>query len=97
MVDADDVEDTHESGTLLQKYIENPLLIDGKKSEMRMHWSILSSDPWIVAVFPEGTVRMCSEPYDAHDLQDPLKHITNTYQQKKSPRSKVPRFIENHI
>jgi hypothetical protein len=95
MLDGDELETTHESGTLMQKYIENPLLIDGKKSEMRMYWAILSADPWIVAVYPEGTVRLCSETYDPTKLDDPLRHITNTFQQKKSPRAKEAGFEDS--
>jgi len=99
--DHDDMfEATHESGTLMQKYIENPLLITGKKSEIRIYFALLSTDPWIVAVYPEGTVRLCSEPYDANNLDNPLKHITNTYQQKKIStryRRRFRRLSQDHF
>lgn len=68
---------------IAQLYITNPLLLDGKKSELRIYWMIASLEPLRVLMFDEGTVRMTTEKFDLDDLDNPLVHITNTYQQKK--------------
>lgn len=68
---------------LIQRYIKNVLLLDGKKSELRIYWLIASLDPLLVLMYPEGTARMTTQPYKLDDFANPLIHITNTYQQKK--------------
>lgn len=68
---------------VIQRYIKNVLLLDGKKSELRMYWLIASLDPLLVLMYPEGTARMTSQDYKLGDFSNALIHITNTYQQKK--------------
>ena len=68
---------------IAQRYIADPLLLDAKKSEIRVYWLIASLDPLRVLMFDEGTVRLTSQPYSLDDLDNPLVHVTNTYQQKK--------------
>ncbi len=70
---------------VIQRYITNPLLLDGKKSEMRLYWLIANLDPLAVMVYPEGTVRLNTLPYSLDDLDNPLVHVTNAYQQKSHP------------
>jgi len=68
---------------VIQRYIKNVLLLDGKKSELRIYWLIACLDPLLVLMYPEGTARMTTQPYKLDDFANPLIHITNTYQQKK--------------
>jgi len=68
---------------IAQRYILNPLLLDGKKMEIRTYWVILSVDPLIV-VYRDGTVRLTTRDYSNDNWNDPLIHITNTKQQKKA-------------
>jgi hypothetical protein len=68
---------------IAQRYISQPLLLQGKKSELRIYWMILSTDPLLVLMFDEGTVRLTSQPFSLDDLENPLVHVTNTYQQKR--------------
>lgn len=68
---------------VIQRYIKNVLLLDGKKSEIRIYWLIASLDPLLVLMYPEGTARMTLQPYKLEDFANPLIHITNAYQQKK--------------
>ncbi len=70
---------------VIQRYISNPLLLDGKKSEIRMYWLIASLDPFLVLLYPEGTVRLNTLPYTLDQLDNPLIHVTNAYQQKSHP------------
>ena len=48
---------------IIQKYIENPLLIDGKKFDIRCYVYIVSAKPFVV-LFRHGYVRRSLEPYD---------------------------------
>lgn len=68
---------------VVQRYIKNVLLLDGRKSEVRIYWLIASLDPLLVLIYPEGTARLTLQPYKLDDFANPLIHITNTYQQKK--------------
>jgi len=72
---------THEY--VIQRYIKNVLLLDGRKSEIRVYWLIACLDPLLVLMYLEGTARLTSQPYKLDDFANPLIHITNVYQQKK--------------
>jgi len=64
-----------------QRYIRNPLLLEGKKMEIRTYWLIACLEPPIV-LYHDGTVRLTTTNYSDGDWKNPLKHITNTKQQK---------------
>jgi hypothetical protein len=66
---------------LVQRYITNPLLLDGTKSEVRSYVLIASTDPLLV-LYHDGTVRLTSLPFVLGDWKNPLVHVTNTYRQK---------------
>jgi len=68
---------------VIQRYIRNPLLIEGKKMEIRTYWLIASLEPPIV-LYHDGTVRLTTRNYTEGDWADPLIHVTNTKQQKKA-------------
>ena len=66
-----------------QRYIKNPLLLDGRKSEIRIYWMIASVEPLLVLMYREGTVRLNTLPFQLDDFDNQLIHVTNVYQQKK--------------
>jgi len=68
-----------------QRYITNPLLLDGRKSEIRVYWLIASVDPLMVLMYSDGTARLTTKPFVMDDFSNPLVHITNVYQQKRHP------------
>ncbi|KAJ9459789.1 putative alpha-tubulin polyglutamylase Ttll1 [Diplonema papillatum] len=68
-----------------QKYVTNPLLLNGRKSECRLYWLLASVNPMIVAVFHEGQVRLNSMPYQNHSFDNPMIHLTNVHQQRDHP------------
>eukprot|EP01060_Flectonema_neradi_P030008 TRINITY_DN4270_c0_g2_i1.p1 TRINITY_DN4270_c0_g2~~TRINITY_DN4270_c0_g2_i1.p1 ORF type:complete len:449 (+),score=85.53 TRINITY_DN4270_c0_g2_i1:88-1347(+) len=70
---------------VLQKYIKNPLLLNGRKSELRLYWVVLSLSPLVAAIYEHGQVRINSMPYEYGDFKNPLKHLTNIHQQRKHP------------
>lgn len=65
-----------------QEYVKNPLLLGGKKMEIRTYILVASVEPLIV-LYHDGTVRRTTRDYRADSWDDPLIHISNTYQQKK--------------
>ena len=66
---------------LLQKYIENPLLYNGRKFDMRI-WVLLSHD-MKVYIFKEGHLKATSYKYSL-DNKDFFVHLTNYSVQKYS-------------
>lgn len=70
---------------VIQRYIRNPLLLDRRKSEIRIYWLVASSDPLLVLVYREGTVRLNTMPFSLDDFSNTLIHVTNVFQQKAHP------------
>jgi hypothetical protein len=68
-----------------QRYIPNPLLLDDRKSEIRIYWLVASVRPLMVLMFREGTARLNTLPFKLDDFDNPLVHVTNVYQQKQNP------------
>jgi tubulin--tyrosine ligase len=77
--------DTHgEQGEwVVQKYIERPFLIHGRKFDIRT-WVVVGTryDVWL---WQEGVLRTASERYDPFDLNNELAHLTNHCVQEKGP------------
>lgn len=70
---------------VIQKYIRNPLLLEGRKSEIRIYWLVGCVDPLKVFVFPEGTVRLAAESFTLANFANKFIHVTNIDQQKDHP------------
>jgi hypothetical protein len=70
---------------VVQRYIRNPLLLDNRKSELRIYWLVASVRPLMVLMYREGTARLNTLPFKLEDFDNPLVHVTNVYQQKQSP------------
>ncbi|XP_036163463.1 inactive polyglycylase TTLL10 isoform X3 [Myotis myotis] len=66
-----------------QRYIENPLLLDGKKFDVRSYLLIACAMPYMV-FFGHGYARLTLSLYDP-ESQDLSGHLTNQFMQKKSP------------
>ena len=70
---------------IAQKYIRRPLLLQQRKSEIRIYWIIACLEPLQVMMFHEGTVRLNSLPFRLADFDNQLVHITNVKQQYNHP------------
>ena len=69
------------SDDLVQRYIMNPLLLDGKKFTIRQEVLVVSIDPLRVYVHWNGKVKISTMPWDpASDVKG--VHVTNTAYQK---------------
>ena len=74
--------DLEQGRYIIQRYIGNPLLLDGRKSEIRIYWLVASLDPLLVLLYGVGTVRLNSKPFSLDDFGNTLIHVTNVFQQK---------------
>ena len=68
---------------IIQKYIEKPMLIEGRKFDIRV-WALLTQN-LEVFVFEEAYLRFSSQPYSTKDNHtNPFVHLTNNSVQKYS-------------
>ena len=69
---------------IIQKYIENPLLINNRKFDIRV-WSLVNHESECF-FFKEGYLRTSSTPFqiDLEDIDNKFVHLTNNAVQKHS-------------
>lgn len=70
-------------GRVIQRYIPNPLLLNGFKADIRTYMLIAGTCPYMVFYHP-GYVRLSVVPYSLNQ-QEIHAHLTNQYVQKKHP------------
>jgi hypothetical protein len=74
---------------VVQRYISHPLLIDGKKHDLRLYVLIASIDPFIAFINEEGLARFCVEDYEppstCNKKNDKI-HLTNYSLNKNSEK-----------
>ena len=77
--------------TVVQRYVANPYLANGRKGHLRIYALITSSAPLRAYIYNEGIVRFAPEPYDPRPerLSDLAMHITNTALHLKHPDLKI--------
>lgn len=66
------------------RYIENPLLIGGKKFDLRLYVLVTSFRPLKAYLFKLGFCRFCTVKYDTsiQELDNMYVHLTNVSVQK---------------
>eukprot|EP01016_Furgasonia_blochmanni_P047574 TRINITY_DN7001_c0_g1_i4.p1 TRINITY_DN7001_c0_g1~~TRINITY_DN7001_c0_g1_i4.p1 ORF type:complete len:705 (-),score=195.27 TRINITY_DN7001_c0_g1_i4:205-2259(-) len=65
-----------EADLIMQRYITNPLTVEGRKFDFRLYMLIASTEPLIV-YYHDGFLRVSLEEYDENS-QDKSVHLTNT-------------------
>ena len=67
------------SDTVVSEYIQNPLLINGLKFDLRIYALITSVHPLRIYVYEEGLVRFATEQFSLHPshLSNSFVHLTN--------------------
>nr|KAF6394961.1 tubulin tyrosine ligase like 10 [Molossus molossus] len=68
---------------VVQRYISNPLLLEGKKFDVRSYLLIACTMPYMI-FFGHGYARLTLNLYDPCS-EDLSGHLTNQFMQKKSP------------
>jgi glutathione synthase/RimK-type ligase-like ATP-grasp enzyme len=65
---------------IVQEYIDNPLLIEGKKFDLRLYVVMFGVEPMYVYAYREGLVRLCTENYEPvtrENKRNAFMHLTN--------------------
>ena len=68
------------------RYIENPLLINGLKFDLRIYVAVTSFFPLRVFIYEEGLARFATETYRDDAYKNPFIHLTNYSINKKSKK-----------
>lgn len=78
--------------SVVSRYVDKPLLIQGLKFDLRVYVLVTSFEPLRAYVYREGLTRFASSPYSTEEehLQDAYRHLTN-YSINKSAEN----FVEN--
>jgi tetratricopeptide (TPR) repeat protein len=65
---------------VVQRYVERPYLVDGRKAHVRLYGLVTSLNPFRAYLYREGIVRFAPDPYDIDDsgLGNVHAHVTNT-------------------
>ncbi|XP_037551299.1 tubulin polyglutamylase TTLL5 [Nematolebias whitei] len=71
---------------LVSRYINNPLLIDEFKFDVRLYVLVTSYDPLLIYVYEEGLARFATVKYDRTftNIKNTFMHLTNYSLNKKS-------------
>lgn len=71
---------------VVQKYIENPLIICNKKFDIRQWVLVSCSDPLTIWVYKQCYLRFSIENYSDEEISNPYIHLTNNSISKKSKK-----------
>lgn len=71
-------------GYVISRYIGNPLLIGGKKFDVRLYVLVTSYRPLKAYLYREGFARFCNVKYSSNvaEMDNPFIHLTNVAIQK---------------
>lgn len=69
---------------VIQKYLANPLLLEGHKFDLRIYVLVTSINPLEAYVYKEGFARISTQKYslDSEDIGNKFIHLTNFSVQK---------------
>ncbi|XP_063380481.1 polyglutamylase complex subunit TTLL1-like [Cydia fagiglandana] len=76
---------TNKDSYVISRYIDNPLLIGGKKFDLRIYVLVTSFRPLKAYMFRQGFCRFCAMKYDTSvaELDNVYVHLTNVSVQKR--------------
>jgi tubulin polyglutamylase TTLL4 len=62
---------------VVEKYIPRPLLITGRKFDIRLYALVTSAFPLVIYLHENGLALFATQPYDETEIGDLTRHITN--------------------
>lgn len=78
----------------VQKYIERPFLLDGRKFHIRQWVLLKSAAPLKAFMFSECYFRLCDQQYNLATLDDVQSHLSNYQVNQEGDSMSVPEFKE---
>lgn len=75
----------YDTNTIVQRYIEKPLLIGGYKFDLRLYVCVPSYQPLVIYMYKEGLARFGTDKFSLNDLKNPFRHLTNSSINKLGP------------
>ena len=75
---------------IVSRYIQNPLLINDLKFDIRIYVLVTSFDPLRIYIYDEGLARFACETYNPNNKANRFCHLTNYSVNKKNDK-----FIQN--
>lgn len=79
-----------DSGCIVSKYIESPLLVNNLKSDLRIYVLITSFEPLKIYIYQEGLARFACEDYNSSNSTNKYVYLTNYSINKKNEK-----FVQN--
>ena len=82
-----------EKDLLVQRYVKNPLLVEGKKFDLRLYVLVKSFDPIEAYLANEGLARLCTDNYrmpTKENMKNMFMHLTNFSLNKNSENFVAP-------
>lgn len=75
---------TYGDRVVIQKYVANPMLLDGYKFDLRIYVLVTSFNPLEAFIYRSGFARLSSQPYtnDISKITNKMMHLTNSSIQK---------------
>lgn len=61
---------------VVQEYVDTPLLLDGRKMDLRLYVAVMSYDPLVIYLHEDGLCRLAAEQYDEN--QTSIHHFRST-------------------
>ena len=88
---------TNDTGVIVQKYIENPLIINKRKFDIRQWVLVTSLNPLTIWMWKEPYLRFGAEDYIMDDLNNIYCHLTNNSIAKHSEQYKKEKNFEGDM
>ena len=89
--------DSHDDSNqiIVQKYIENPLIILGRKFDIRQWVLVTNLNPLTIWIWEEPYLRFGAEDYNINDMSNLYSHLTNNSIAKHSEHFKETKIEGN--
>eukprot|EP00759_Apiculatamorpha_spiralis_P054912 PhF_6_TR7062/c0_g1_i2/m.10662/K16600/TTLL2; tubulin polyglutamylase TTLL2 len=76
---------SYDCASVVQRYIYNPLLLDGYKFDFRIYVLVTSFQPLRAYIYRDCLGRFSTEKYDLSKLDDVFRHLTNYSINREAP------------